>query len=95
MPTQRNDTDQGGDRVLIVASAAGAPAHPDWYHNLLANPEVTVELGTETFAASAVPLDGEERDRLFAHITSLAPGFADYQTKTSRVIPVVALYRQP
>jgi deazaflavin-dependent oxidoreductase (nitroreductase family) len=84
-----------GERIMIIASAAGAPTNPAWYHNLAANPDVTVELGTETFAATAVPLRGEERDRLFAHVVQLAPGFGEYQAKTSRVIPVVALYRKP
>ncbi|GLW06497.1 cation-binding protein [Microtetraspora sp. NBRC 13810] len=82
-----------GDRILVVASAAGAPNHPAWYHNLLADPWVTVELGTETFEANAVPLRGEERDRLFAKVVEVAPGYAEYQAKTSRIIPVVALYR--
>jgi deazaflavin-dependent oxidoreductase (nitroreductase family) len=84
-----------GERILIIASAAGAATNPDWYHNLVANPDVTVELGAETFAATAVPLRGEERDRLFAHVVQLAPGFGEYQAKTPRVIPVVALYRKP
>jgi deazaflavin-dependent oxidoreductase (nitroreductase family) len=82
-----------GDRILVIASAAGAPAHPAWYHNLLANPEVTVERGTETYQATAVPTEREERDRLYAGFVEIAPGFAEYQAKTSRVIPVVALQR--
>ncbi|MEU8175945.1 nitroreductase/quinone reductase family protein [Microbispora hainanensis] len=87
-----------GERILVFASYAGAPRHPDWYHNLLANPTVTVEVGDgtaiETFTATATPLSGEERDRMYARQTELAPVFADYQKKTSRVIPVVALYRR-
>lgn len=87
-----------GDRTLVFASYAGAPRHPDWYHNLLANPTVTVEAGDgtaiETFTATAVPLSGEERDRMYARQAELAPVFADYQARTSRVIPVVALYRR-
>jgi deazaflavin-dependent oxidoreductase (nitroreductase family) len=55
-----------GDRLLIFASKSGAPTNPDWYHNLLVHPEVTVEVGTETYEATATPLTGEERDRLFA-----------------------------
>jgi deazaflavin-dependent oxidoreductase (nitroreductase family) len=73
---------------------AGAPTNPAWYHNLLANPEVTVEIGTETHEATAVPLEGEERDRIFDRVVEAAPGFGAYQAKTSRVIPVVALYRK-
>ncbi|MBX6383421.1 MAG: nitroreductase family deazaflavin-dependent oxidoreductase [Microbispora sp.] len=87
-----------GDRLLVFASYAGAPRHPDWYHNLLANPTVTVEVGDgtaiETFTATAVPLEGEERDRMYARQAELVPVFAEYQKKTSRVIPVIALYRQ-
>ncbi|WP_214413928.1 nitroreductase family deazaflavin-dependent oxidoreductase [Sphaerisporangium fuscum] len=82
-----------GDRVLVFASNGGAPTHPAWYHNILAHPEVTVEIGTESYAATATPVEGEERDRLFAHQAELMPGFADYQAGTSRVIPVVALTR--
>ncbi|MFC6937003.1 nitroreductase family deazaflavin-dependent oxidoreductase [Actinomadura yumaensis] len=82
-----------GDDLLIVASAGGAPKHPAWYHNLLAEPRVTVETGTETFEAMAVPAWGEERDRLFERVVRVAPGYADYQEKTSRVIPVVTLRR--
>ncbi len=67
-----------GDRLLVFASKAGAPTHPDWYHNVLAHPEVT----------------GEERDRLYAKQAQLYPQFADYQRRTSRKIPVVALERQ-
>lgn len=87
-----------GDRILVFASNAGAPRHPDWYHNLLANPTVTVEVGDgtaiETFIATARPLSGEERDRIYARQAEVAPVFADYQKKASRVIPVVALYRR-
>lgn len=82
-----------GDRLLIFASKAGAPTHPDWYHNLIANPEVTVEQGTETFNARAVVVTGEERDRLYAEQATRSPQFAEYQTKTTRQIPVVALER--
>jgi deazaflavin-dependent oxidoreductase (nitroreductase family) len=82
-----------GDRILVFASNAGQPKHPDWYHNLLANPQVTVETGTEAFAATAVPLHGEERDRLYAEQGKRVPAYAKYQAQTDRVIPVVALYR--
>ncbi|HEV2527323.1 MAG TPA: nitroreductase family deazaflavin-dependent oxidoreductase [Thermomicrobiales bacterium] len=81
------------DRWLIYASAAGADRHPDWYHNLVANPEVTVEVGTETFPARATVITGDERDRLYAEQVQRMPGFGGYQAKTSRVIPVVELRR--
>jgi deazaflavin-dependent oxidoreductase (nitroreductase family) len=81
----------------VIASKGGAPTNPDWYHNLIAHPEVHVEKGTdagiETFDATAEPIVGDERDRLFAWMIEVAPGFGDYQEKTSRVIPVIALHR--
>lgn len=83
-----------GDRLLIFASKGGAPSHPDWYHNLLAHPEVTVEIGPETYEATATVLTGEERDRLFAKQAERSPQFAEYQRKTTRKIPVIALTRQ-
>ena len=83
-----------GNRLLVFASKAGAPTHPDWYHNLVAHPEVTVEVGPETYKATATVLTGEERDRLYARQAELYPQFADYEKKTIRVIPVVALERQ-
>ena len=79
------------DTIYVFASKAGQPTNPDWYHNLVANPPVAVELGTETFDATARVLTGEERDRVYAHQSELYPGFAEYQEKTSRVIPVIAL----
>ena len=82
-----------GDQLLIIGSAAGAPRHPAWYHNLLAHPLVRVELGTEEFEAVAVPAEGERRDRLFAYVAGEEPGYAEYQTLTTRVIPVVVLER--
>ncbi|WP_128432228.1 nitroreductase/quinone reductase family protein [Streptomyces cyaneus] len=82
----------GGDRVLVIASAAGAPKHPAWFHNLVANPRVTVESGAFTYEARAVVLEGEERDRAFARAVEADPGWAAYQAKTERVIPVVALH---
>lgn len=82
----------GGDRVLVIASAAGAPKHPAWFHNLLANPQVTIESGAFTYESRAVVLEGEERDRAFARAVEADPGWAAYQEKTERVIPVVALY---
>ncbi len=83
------------DRILIIASAAGAPRHPDWFNNLVANPRVTVEDGVFTYEANAVVLDRPERDRVFARAAEADPGWADYQTRTTRVIPVVALEEIP
>lgn len=83
-----------GDRVVVFASKAGAPTNPDWYRNLVANPDVTVEVGAETYKATAVVTEGEERDELFAKQASLAPTFAEYERKTDRVIPVVALEKK-
>ena len=82
-----------GDRLIIIASKGGAPTNPDWYFNLVAHPTVTVELGTERFQAHATVAEGEERDRLYAHHAELMPGFAEYQEKTTRKIPVVILER--
>jgi deazaflavin-dependent oxidoreductase (nitroreductase family) len=82
-----------GDRYLIVASMGGAPTNPAWYHNLVANPDVTAEVGTEKFPARATVLKGEERDRAFAAIVEKMPFFGDYQKKTTRTIPVISLER--
>ncbi len=84
-----------GERILVIGSAGGAPRHPAWYHNLRANPRVTVEDGVFTYEADAVVLAGEERDRLFARAVEADPGWADYQGRTTRVLPVVALHRVP
>ena len=86
---------QDGDRLVIIASKAGAPEHPAWYHNLRANPEATVEFGTETFLAKARVAEGAERDRLYAAQAAIMPTFNEYQQKTTRVIPVVVLERLP
>lgn len=82
-----------GDRLVIIASKGGAPTNPDWYHNLVANPEVTVELGRETFQAQARVADGAERDRLYDQMAANMPNFAEYQQNTERRIPVVVLER--
>jgi deazaflavin-dependent oxidoreductase (nitroreductase family) len=82
-----------GDRVIVIASKAASPTHPDWYRNLIANPEVTVELGTEKFQARARTAEGEEHDRLFNQQAALMPYFAKYQQETKRKIPVVILER--
>ncbi|MER7927562.1 nitroreductase/quinone reductase family protein [Streptomyces sp. NPDC096057] len=81
-----------GDRVLVIASAAGSDRHPDWFRNLVAHPQVTVESGVFTYEARAVVLTGEERDEVFARAVEADPGWAAYQEKTERIIPVVALH---
>ena len=75
----------------VFASKAGAPTNPDWYHNLKANPNVTIEVGTDTIAVAAEEARGEERDRLFGAQVERSPQFADYQKNTNRVIPVMVL----
>ena len=82
-----------GERLYVFASKAGADTNPDWYLNLVSNPEVTVELGVETFAATANALTGEEREHIYDAQAKLFPGFAEYQENTNRVIPVVELVR--
>jgi deazaflavin-dependent oxidoreductase (nitroreductase family) len=82
-----------GDDLVIFASKAGAPDNPDWYHNLRANPLVTIELGAERFEARARIAEGEERQRLYDAQAALMPAFADYQRKSPRQIPVVVLER--
>jgi deazaflavin-dependent oxidoreductase (nitroreductase family) len=84
-----------GDRIFIFASKAGAPTSPDWYHNLLAHPDVQVEIGAETFNAEAVPVGPEERSRIYAEQAARDRRFAEYQQKTSRAIPVVEIKRRP
>ncbi|AXX31075.1 nitroreductase family deazaflavin-dependent oxidoreductase [Actinosynnema pretiosum subsp. pretiosum] len=83
------------ERVLVIASAGGAPKHPDWYLNLVANPRVTVENGVFTYEADAEVLRGEERARMFARAVEADPGWGAYQEKTTRVLPVVALNPVP
>ncbi|GEC02918.1 cation-binding protein [Streptomyces spinoverrucosus] len=87
-----------GDRLVVFASNAGGPRHPGWYHNLLADPRLTVEIGTddgrvERYAVTARPLHGPERDRHYAEQCARDPAFAAYQAGTTRIIPVVALHR--
>jgi deazaflavin-dependent oxidoreductase (nitroreductase family) len=87
-----------GDDYVVVASKGGAPAHPAWYGNVQANPEVEVEVaapeGTERFSARARPVaGGPERDRLYEYMTEVWPSFSDYAVKTDRTIPVVVLER--
>ena len=81
------------DRVFIFASKAGAPTNPDWYHNIIANPRVTIEQGTEHYEAEASVVQGAERDRLFEIQKERMPGFADYEAGTDREIPVIELQR--
>lgn len=84
-----------GDRYVIIASKGGAPSHPDWYYNLVANPKVHVELGTEQFDALAMVTSEPQRSQLYAKMASLYPTFAEYEKNTERVIPVVTLTRLP
>ena len=82
-----------GDRVFVFASKGGAPEDPDWYKNLVVNPDVTVEVGNDKYAARAVVVTGPERDELFDRQMADAEQFRTYQSNTSRVIPVVELVR--
>jgi deazaflavin-dependent oxidoreductase (nitroreductase family) len=83
-----------GERFLVFASKGGAPTNPDWYHNLKAHPDATIEVGDETVAVRAEELPRAERDEKYAEQAALYPGFADYEKKTDRVIPVLALTRR-
>ena len=76
---------------LIIASKGGAPTNPSWYHNLVTNPNVTVEVLGETIPAKARITAGDERDKLFAKVGAKSPGFLEYQQETTRTIPVVVL----
>ena len=82
-----------GDRIVVIASFAGGPKNPPWYHNLVANPVATVELGSERLRVRATVTSGEERQRLFDRQVAQMPIFAEYQQKTTRQIPVVVLQR--
>ena len=89
-----------GDDYVIVASKGGAPKHPSWFGNIKANPDVEVEVAngqqTETFEARARVVESrDERDRLYAEMSKIWPSFADYQTRTDRLIPVIVLERKP
>jgi deazaflavin-dependent oxidoreductase (nitroreductase family) len=83
-----------GERLVIIAAKNGAPTHPDWYHNIVAHPDVTVEVGTDTFAARATVVDGAERDELFDNMAAMLPIYAEYQAQITRTIPVVVLTRK-
>jgi deazaflavin-dependent oxidoreductase (nitroreductase family) len=82
-----------GDRLFIFASKGGSPENPAWYHNLLAHPDVTVEVGEETFPVRAKVLEGAERDEVYAKQVAVQPQFGEYQEKADRLIPVVELVR--
>src|SRR5690349_21753448 len=84
-----------GDRLVVIASKSGADSNPDWYYNLLANPNVTVEVGTEKFQARATAVTEEpERSRLYAKMVEHRPSFAEYEQKTTRKIPTIVLERE-
>ena len=80
-----------GDRYVIFASKGGAPVNPDWYHNLRANPDVTIEVGTDTLDAVAAEATGDKRERLYQAMSERAPAFGEYAAKTERMIPVIVL----
>ena len=80
-----------GDRLAVFASKGGAPTNPDWFHNLKANPRATVEVGTETRDVRARVAEGEEREKIWSRQKEIMPGFAGYETKTTRQIPVIIL----
>ena len=83
-----------GDRLVIIASKGGAPTNPQWFYNVKANPEVEIELGTETIPVRARIATGDERERIWSKQKQLMPGFASYEKKTSREIPVIVLERR-
>lgn len=78
-------------RYYVFASKGGAPTNPDWYHNLIANPKASIEVGTQQKTVHATEITGDERDRIYAEQAKRWPGFADYENKTTRKIPVIAL----
>lgn len=83
----------GDGAWAIFGSKGGASTNPDWFHNLVANPDATIEIGTETFAVKARVAEGEEREPIWTRQKELMPGFADYEKKTPRQIPVIILER--
>jgi deazaflavin-dependent oxidoreductase (nitroreductase family) len=84
-----------GERIVIFGSNGGADTNPAWFHNVKANPDITVEVGTDKYDATAQQVeDRSERDALYARIVAVNPGFGDYEKKTERLIPVVALHRK-
>jgi deazaflavin-dependent oxidoreductase (nitroreductase family) len=84
-----------GDRYVVFATKGGSPTHPEWYHNLMANPDVEIEVGTETIPVRATEVqDHDEREDLYARQVERRPGFAEYPAKANRRIPVIALVRR-
>ncbi|SOD70729.1 deazaflavin-dependent oxidoreductase (nitroreductase family) [Jatrophihabitans sp. GAS493] len=83
-----------GDKFYVFASKAGADTNPDWYHNLTAHPEASIEVGTDKVDVTAAEVTGPARDEIYARQAKLYPGFAEYEAKTSRVIPVMELTRR-
>ena len=84
-----------GERFVVIASKGGSLTNPDWYHNIVAHPLITVEVGAETFEAKALIAKGHERDELYAKQVEVYPFFADYQKKVTRTIPLLILERSP
>jgi deazaflavin-dependent oxidoreductase (nitroreductase family) len=82
-----------GDRYVIIASKGGAPTNPNWFHNVRVNPDVTVEVGTDSFPARASIPEGAERQRLFDQMAAQLPNFGEYQKNTTRQLPVIVLER--
>lgn len=82
-----------GEHMVIIGSAAGAPSHPAWYYNLMANPRAAVEVGTEKFAVDITELTGDEREQAWSRVVAAMPGFGEYQQQITRLIPVLALTR--
>ncbi len=80
-----------GGRLVVIASKGGAPTNPDWYYNVITNPLVTVEVGTEKFQTRAAVAEEPERTRLYNKMVEMMPGFDEYRRKTTRVIPVIVL----
>lgn len=82
-------------KILVIASRGGAAMNPVWYENLIATPNVIVEINSETFPALAIPIDEPKRSHYYADVAARAPAFADYQRRTNRIIPMVELRRKP
>lgn len=80
-----------GERFVVIASKGGAPSNPDWFHNLVAHPDVSVEVGTRTVPVRAVVITGAERDELYGRQAARLPAFAEYERRAKRTIPVIAL----
>jgi deazaflavin-dependent oxidoreductase (nitroreductase family) len=87
-------TPQGDGRYVIVASNGGSPTHPSWYHNLKANPRIVVEVGTETFTVRAAELDGTARTQLWPKLVAAYPSLGEFETRTTRRIPLLVLTRE-